>query len=158
MTIMMMKRHFLIAAAIVLLLCWLHVRTAWTQDSLLPLQHPREEGDLRRCSDCHEAEPDGFPFRRYEHTPLFGDNHRFTATGSQRVCDMCHHPSFCGDCHGAGAGLKPSVKNHTDTRRLAPHRGDYLIRHRIDGRLNPAKCFRCHGRPKAAKTCRPCHG
>jgi hypothetical protein len=151
-------RCFSIAAAIILLLGVLQVRTAWTQDELLPLQHPREEGDLRRCSDCHDAEPDGFPFRRYEHTPLFGDNHRLTAAGSQSVCDMCHQPGFCSACHGAGAGLKPSLKNHADPRPLTPHRGDYLIRHRIDGRLNPAKCFRCHGRPKAAKTCRPCHG
>lgn len=134
------------------------VQTVWTQESLLPLQHPQEEGDLRSCSDCHETETAGFPFRRFEHTPLFGDDHRLAAVGSQRVCEMCHKPSFCGSCHGVGAALKPSLKTHGDTRRRMPHRGDYLTRHRIDGRINPAKCFRCHGRPKTAKTCIPCHG
>lgn len=155
-----MTRHLFIATAVITIvfLGGLKVPTAWTQDDMLPLQHPQEDGDLKRCSTCHDTEPDGFPYRRYEHTPLFGDNHRLTAAGSQRVCNMCHQASFCSDCHGVGAGLKPSVKDHTNTPRSAPHRGDYLVRHRIDGRLNPAKCFRCHGRPKAAKTCRPCHG
>ncbi len=147
--------HITLAAS--LFLVSLLVQTVWAQGDQLPLQHPQEEGDLRSCSACHETEAGGFPFRRYEHTSLFGDRHRLTAVGSQRVCEMCHQPSFCGDCHGAGAALKPSLKNHGDTRRQMPHRGDYRTRHRIDGRINPAKCFRCHGRPKTAKTCIPCH-
>jgi hypothetical protein len=32
-----------------------------------------------------------------------------------------------------------------------------LTRHRIDGRINPTKCFRCHGAPKTARSCTPCH-
>lgn len=134
------------------------IPNTWSQGDNLPLQHPQEEGDLRRCSECHDTETHEFPYQRFEHTPLFGDNHRLSAVGSQRVCSMCHQESFCADCHGAGAGLKPSIKNHGDTRLLTPHRGDYLTRHRIEGRLNPGKCFRCHGRPKAAVTCKRCHG
>ena len=154
----MRMRCLSIGMLALLLLGGLLAQTAWTQGALLPLKHPDEEGDLRRCSECHDTELGGFPFRRYEHTPMFGENHRLQAIGSERVCALCHQPGFCGDCHGAGAALKPSLKNHGETRRQMPHRGDYLTRHRIDGRLNPAKCFRCHGRPKAAKTCQPCHG
>ncbi len=148
--------HITIAAS--LFLGSFLVQTVRAQEGRLPLQHSREEGDLRSCTECHETEAGGFPYRRYEHTPLFGDGHRLVAVGSQRVCEMCHKPSFCGDCHGSGVSLKPSLKSHGDTWRRMPHRGDYLTRHRIDGRINPAKCFRCHGRPNAAKTCMPCHG
>jgi hypothetical protein len=38
-----------------------------------------------------------------------------------------------------------------------PHRGDYVTRHRIDGRIDPTACFRCHGSPKRAKLCASCH-
>ena len=151
-------RTLLIILSIVLSTGAMLTRNGWTQGKNLPLQHPQEEGDLRRCSECHDTETHEFPYRRFEHTPLFGDKHRLAAVGSQRVCAICHQTSFCADCHKVGAGLKPSMKNHGDTRRLMPHRGDYLTRHRIDGRLNPGKCFRCHGRPKAAVTCKACHG
>lgn len=151
-------RTFSIVLSIVLLAGAMLTRNGWSQGENLPLRHPQEEGDLSRCSECHETETHEFPFQRFEHTPLFGDNHRLAAVGSQRVCAICHKTSFCADCHGAGAGLKPSIKKHGDMRRVMPHRGDYLTRHRIDGRLNPGKCFRCHGRPKAAATCKSCHG
>jgi hypothetical protein len=151
-------RTSLIIVSIALFVGAMLAGTGWTQGEHLPLQHPPEEGDLRRCTECHDTEAHEFPFRRYEHTPLFGENHRLAAVGSQRVCAICHRTSFCADCHSPGAGLKPSLKGHGDTRRRMPHRGDYLTRHRIDGRFNPGKCFRCHGRPKMAATCKKCHG
>jgi hypothetical protein len=83
------------------------VLPAWPQADWLPLKHPQEGDDLRRCSECHVSEPDGFPFQRYEHTPFFGNSHRLVAVSSQRVCEICHQPSFCSDCHGASGGLKP---------------------------------------------------
>ena len=147
-----------IAVIASLLLAMLLTQAAGSRADNLPLVHPPQETDLRACSDCHETEAKGFPYRRYEHSALFGQNHGLAAVGSQRVCAMCHQPSFCSDCHGQGAAMKPSLKDHGDIRRTMPHRGDYLTRHRIDGRINPTSCFGCHGRPKAAKTCIPCHG
>lgn len=134
------------------------VQTGWTNSYELPLRHSDEGRDLRNCFACHEADDDTFPFQRFNHTLTFGQTHGRVARSSQRVCEMCHRPSYCSDCHGVRAGLKPSVKRHADPRFRAPHRGDYLTRHRIDGRLNPAKCFRCHGSPKTARTCATCHG
>ena len=155
---MLLGRNTLILLTGILLAGWLCV-PVWSQESSgLPLRHPDEAEDMRQCTDCHDPQADGFPFQRYIHGPLYGENHRMTATGHQRVCEMCHQPAFCSDCHGLGQPLKPSFKNHGDPLRRMPHRGNYLTRHRIDGHLNPAKCFRCHGRPKTAKTCIPCHG
>jgi hypothetical protein len=70
---------------------------------------------------------------------------------------MCHQTSFCNDCHATRVELKPSERHKTETYRRMPHRGNYLARHRIDGRVDPTSCFRCHGNPKTARTCSPCH-
>ena len=127
---------------------------AATQDNWPPpAAHVREEGeDLRYCLDCHDAADENFPYRRYVHTPLFSENHRHVANQSSRICSMCHKPSYCDNCHGVGIELKPSTKNQTRPDRRMPHTGDYLSRHRIDGRIDPVSCHRCHGNPKTAQT------
>lgn len=101
------------------------------------------------CNDCHA---------RYVHSADYGINHRVQAYQGEMICATCHDTSFCNDCHATRAGLKPSLKNQAETYRPMPHRGDYLSRHRIDGRMDPTPCFRCHGNPKAAETCVRCHG
>ena len=110
------------------------------------------------CSNCHEGATEPIPFERFNHTPLFADNHRFEAQQYEQTCRGCHQVSFCNDCHATRVELKPSDKNPTATDRRMPHRGDYLSRHRIDGRTDPVSCFRCHGNPKTTRTCAPCHG
>jgi hypothetical protein len=128
--------------------------------SALPAQHP-SAAELtvspKVCTDCHERGQE-LAYERYVHTADFGKNHRPEATQGEAVCAMCHQTSFCNDCHATRVELKPSLKNQSDTYRSTPHRGDYLSRHRIDGRMDPTSCFRCHGNPKSAKTCVSCHG
>jgi hypothetical protein len=130
--------------------------------SALPLVHPNEDldagEDLRQCLDCHDSEEGDLPFERFSHGLTFAERHGGSARGHASVCAMCHRERFCSDCHGLRQGLKPSLNNHTDSRRRMPHRGDYLTRHRIDGRIDPTACFRCHGSPKSAKRCAACHG
>ena len=124
-----------------------------------PALHPEEEGqDLKYCTDCHDNSDAYIPYRRYVHTPMFMQNHRSVASQKADVCYMCHRPDFCNDCHGVWTELKPSIKNQTDTGRQMPHRGDYIARHRIDARIDPISCKKCHGNPKTTQTCRPCHG
>ena len=124
-----------------------------------PVRHPEEEGeDLRFCTACHETEDAPIPFDKFNHGLFFGENHGPVANRYGRVCTACHRRSYCSDCHGVGVELKPSLKNQTENYRRMPHRGDYLARHVIDGRINPASCYRCHGNPKSAQTCKPCHG
>ncbi len=126
----------------------------------LPARHP-SAAELtvspKVCTDCHERGQE-LAYERYVHTADFGSNHRPEATQGEAVCAMCHQTSFCNDCHATRIELKPSLKNQSETYRSSPHRGDYLSRHRIDGRVDPTSCFRCHGNPKAAQTCARCHG
>ena len=121
-------------------------------------QHPDQEGEnLKFCTDCHE-EKELIDYRRYDHTRLFITNHRMEASQTQEVCSMCHKPRFCSDCHASRGELKASLKNQTENSRWFQHRGDYISRHKIDGRINPASCVRCHKNRKASKTCVTCHG
>ena len=146
---------FVLIMAIGVLLACATVRSGYVP----PLQHPDAEGeDLRYCTDCHDAEDEQFPYRRFMHTDIFSSDHRQAVNQSREVCNMCHGQSFCNDCHGVWVELKPSIKNQTSNTRMMPHRGDYLTRHRIDGRINPTSCFRCHGNPATAQKCKPCHG
>lgn len=128
---------------------------------VLPEQHP-VDAELPPqppiCVDCHEARNEDFNWAQFNHTVYFGEDHRQPAYRQNQVCSMCHTRSFCSDCHATRIELKPSVKNPTETYRRMPHRGDYLSRHRIDARVDPTSCFRCHGNPKTAQTCTPCHG
>lgn len=124
-------------------------------------KHPSAE-DLgeqpKVCTDCHDARGEHVAFERYVHTADWGLNHRAQAYQGEAICAMCHETSFCNDCHATGIELKPSLKNQTETYRPMQHRGDYLSRHPIDGRVDPTSCFRCHGNPKSAETCVRCHG
>ena len=125
-----------------------------------PAHHPGAEElgvKPKNCVECHEGGTE-IPYRNFVHTADFGKDHRMAAYQGEAVCAMCHQTSFCNDCHATQVELKPSEKNDTETYRTMPHRGDYLSRHRIDGRIDPTSCIRCHGNPKAAAACVRCHG
>jgi hypothetical protein len=127
----------------------------------LPLQHESAANlgmSTTNCLDCHEARGEKLAFGDFVHTPDWLQSHRQRAYQSEAVCSMCHQTSFCNECHASGIELKPSLKNQTKTYQQTQHRGDYLSRHRIDGRVDPTSCFRCHGNPKSAATCASCHG
>lgn len=151
-------RHILLLSLICFAaLCTFAARQVSGGAFQLPLQHPDDGEDLRQCLDCHDSAESDFPFERFSHDLFFAERHAGSARGNASVCAMCHQQSFCSDCHGLRPGLKPSLKNSTDSRRRMPHRGDYIARHRIDGRIDPTACFRCHGSPKSAKICATCH-
>lgn len=142
----------------IILMLFSTVTLAAAKDQL-PREHPEKlpKGNPI-CTECHDPANDSITFKRFNHTLYFAENHRFEAYQSEDVCSMCHRESFCSDCHATDTELKPSIKNQSDTYRRTPHRGDYLARHRIDGRIDPTSCFRCHGNPKASERCARCHG
>jgi len=125
----------------------------------VPDRHPEELGRGNPvCTECHEADDANIAYAAFSHDGGWASGHRQVAYGNQQLCAMCHNQSFCNDCHVTRDELKPSVRREADTYRQMPHRGDYLSRHRIDARLDPTSCFRCHGNPKSSKTCASCHG
>ena len=113
--------------------------------------HPVEVTGMPICSDCHE---DGRA--ALNHTSDFSTRHRFYAQQQGQACAACHKESFCSDCHAHKEELKPSDKYKDSPERSLPHRGDYLTQHKIDGRINPASCMRCHGRSNNER-CKVCH-
>jgi len=120
--------------------------------------HPIELSGKPVCTECHDADTDVVlkPVAAFNHEGDWIARHRFLASKTTRLCDVCHNVSFCTDCHAYKEELKPSDKHSDSPERWLPHRGDYIFQHRIDGRLDPTSCFRCHGRQNNA-ICRRCH-
>lgn len=113
--------------------------------------HPVEVTGFPICSDCHT---DGRA--AMDHTSDYAARHRFYAEQQRSTCNACHKESFCSDCHAHKEELKPSDKYKDSPERTLPHRGDYLNQHKIDGRINPASCMKCHGRSNNER-CSQCH-
>ena len=157
----MTNKHVLLILALLATLLLTVACAGLKNSTSFPSRHP-SAADLdgvapTNCVQCHEGGTE-IPYQRYVHAADWGRNHRYAAYQGAQVCAMCHQTSFCNDCHATQVELKPSQKNDTEPYRSMPHRGDYLSRHRIDGRLDPTSCIRCHGNPKAAATCVRCHG
>jgi len=130
-----------------------------SRESSLPASHPEALAEGRvACSECHEEQVKGVlkPYASFEHSTYFIRNHRFYAEKDDRLCATCHKRSFCNDCHVNEVEIKPSTKFGNRPDRDLPHRGDYLTLHKIDGRIDPTSCFRCHGRNNNEQ-CVVCH-
>jgi len=125
----------------------------------VPPKHPEElAGSRVDCRECHEDVSTGAlkPYASFRHSRVFVDQHGFYASQGQNLCASCHGPSFCQTCHVRHEELKPNTKMGDRPDRALPHRGDYLVLHQIDGRLDPGSCFRCHGNKNDAR-CRARH-
>jgi hypothetical protein len=126
----------------------------------LPASHPEALaiGQQTNCSECHEDQEKGTMkgMGSFSHTPAFVKNHRFYAAVDDRLCATCHQGSFCNTCHTNKVEMKPSVRYGNRPDRELPHRGNFLTMHRIEGKLDPASCYRCHGRGNNER-CTACH-
>jgi ribosomal protein L31 len=118
----------------------------------MPSSHPEKVVGVPICSDCHTGEQ-----AVYDHTAGFRKSgHGAPAARQSQVCGLCHKQAFCADCHANKEELKPGDKYKDNPERVSPHRGDYLSQHKIDGRINPISCMKCHGRTNNAR-CKSCH-
>lgn len=126
----------------------------------LPSSHPESlaVGQQVSCGECHEDQQKGTmkSFNAFSHTPSFVKNHRFYASSDDRLCSTCHKSSFCNDCHTNQVEMKPSIKYGNRPDREMPHRGNFMTMHKIEGKLDPASCYRCHGRANNER-CITCH-
>jgi hypothetical protein len=116
------------------------------------------QGQQVDCTECHEDAQKGSmkPITAFSHSRSFVKNHRFLAASDDRLCAACHKVSFCADCHTNQVEMKPSLKYGNRPDREMPHRGNYLTLHKIEGKLDPASCYRCHGRANNER-CLACH-
>lgn len=128
------------------------------EDREIPESHHIDLAEKPMCTECHVSDDsaDLKPIATFNHTSDFISRHRFYASQSSHLCNVCHRASFCTDCHAYKSELKPSERYSGSPERWLPHRGNYLFQHRIDGRIDPAKCFRCHARQNN-KVCKKCH-
>lgn len=112
------------------------------------------------CSNCHSSDvAKGAlkPFASFDHTAAFLKNHRYQANQDSNTCAACHAQSFCSDCHGGKVPMMASTKfGDRPDRDALPHRGGYLTLHRLEGKIDPASCYKCHGRSNNEK-CLACH-
>lgn len=125
----------------------------------IPRSHPEKLPAVRPlCSDCHEGNISVSmkPYASLNHTERFVKDHRWVGAREERVCSLCHPRAFCSDCHGGKGEIRPSVLHGDRPDRELIHRGDYMTRHKIEGKLDPAGCSRCHGRTNNA-LCQSCH-
>ena len=126
----------------------------------LPASHPEAlaAGQQVDCSECHEDQQKGTmkAYAAFSHSPAFVKNHRFYAATDDRLCTVCHKSSFCNDCHTNQVEMKPSIKYGYRPDREMPHRGNFMTLHKIEGKLDPAGCYRCHGRANNER-CIACH-
>lgn len=126
----------------------------------LPASHPEAlaVGQQVNCAECHEDQQKGTmkAFNAFSHTQSFVKNHRFYAASDDRLCATCHKGSFCNDCHTNKVELKPSTRYGYRPDRDFQHRGNFMTLHKIEGKLDPASCYRCHGRGNNER-CVACH-
>ncbi len=122
--------------------------------------HPQELSAGRpTCSECHGTErvkSTQKTFASFDHTPAFVKDHKVQANQDSGTCAACHAQSFCSDCHGGKTAMLPSTKLANRPDRDMPHRADFLTMHRIEGKIDPTSCYKCHGRANNEK-CSACH-
>lgn len=115
--------------------------------------HPEAVTGMPNCTECHT---DSWSALNHQAVDFYLKHGDYAGSFGRQACAACHSESFCSDCHGRKEEIKPSDKYRESPQRVLPHRGDYLSQHRIDGRINPASCVKCHGRQNNER-CAICH-
>lgn len=156
----MIRRKLLLFVSTVLGLGLLAACAMVSPEASFAPRHPQAlESGRPQCSECHGTDRMKGGFKSYEalnHTPDFVKNHKFQARQDSAACASCHAQSFCADCHAGKVPMSPTTRYGDRPDREMPHRGNYLILHRIDGRMDPTGCYKCHGRANNDK-CAACH-
>ena len=125
---------------------------ACANQASLKSKHPVELKGMVDCGQCHKNQWGALNHK----TDDYSRRHKFYAEQQKQACSVCHRESFCTDCHAYREEIKPSDKYKSSPERTLPHRGDYLSRHRIEGRVDPISCLKCHGRQNNER-CKLCH-
>jgi hypothetical protein len=109
-----------------------------------------------KCQPCH-VDLKRYPLKPvadFRHAGDFLRTHGQMAKANFATCAACHEQTSCAECHAATTRpVKPDVQWPEKVAAGFIHRGDYVSRHTIDFRSDPASCRRCHG----SAFCDACH-
>ena len=117
-------------------------------------EHADQYADAQ-CSTCHIdlASYPSAPVATLTHQGDFLRRHAAIARSAQQTCTSCHDQNFCLDCHAKTAMVPVEVKLVDRPDRRFIHREDFLGRHSVEERADPASCQRCH----STTFCETCH-
>ncbi len=115
----------------------------------------QEQYEQGRCDVCHQdlARYPLEPVSDFRHSPGWLRDHRDHARAAAASCASCHEQTFCADCHAKTQPLPPEIEMPERVDREFIHQGDFLSRHSLEARANPALCLTCHGK----SGCESCH-
>ena len=108
-----------------------------------------------KCTPCHSPEslrslrPESF----MRHDSGWIQAHGLSAARQQAICTQCHAETWCSDCHVQTRGMPIEKRQPERIDRRLVHRGDFVARHAIEARSDPATCLSCH----SAQSCDGCH-
>jgi hypothetical protein len=80
-------------------------------------------------------------------------HHGGSASASEPICRQCHSEQSCKDCHDNSQIWGIESRHPESIATHFVHPADYLTRHPIEVRAQPATCVRCH----SPSTCDSCH-
>jgi hypothetical protein len=109
-----------------------------------------------RCTLCH-VDLKSYPLRpvsAFSHEGDFLRTHGPLARSDVQACMICHDQTKCAECHSATTRpFKSELAFPEKVEAALIHRGDFVSRHTIEARAEPASCRRCHG----SAFCESCH-
>ena len=109
---------------------------------------------VKDCKTCHVDLKGYLPRTAFAHQGDWLRIHGAQARPTAESCAQCHDQTHCAECHAAQTtAARPSVVFPEDVARSFIHRGDYVSRHTVEARANPASCRSCHG----SAFCEACH-
>jgi hypothetical protein len=119
----------------------------------------QEQWERASCNPCH-AQTDlekTLPVSFLSHDQAFLRRHGSLSVTQEPLCKTCHSQSDCQACHDLTQmiGVDRRMPEKFETKQV--HRGDFLVRHAIEARSEPANCMRCH-EPASCDSCHVEHG
>lgn len=109
------------------------------------------------CTPCHDpaALKRTMPVTFLRHDAAFLRHHGATAAQREnaQLCQSCHTQAQCQSCHDTTQDLTVEARRPERLESGQVHRGDFMVRHAIEARSEPARCLSCH----TVQTCDSCH-
>jgi hypothetical protein len=124
-------------------------------ESCFDCHEHRQQWDRAECAPCHLRKDVErlLPQTFAKHDAGFQRNHGQAARQQQKLCQQCHTQQQCDDCHDVTQDLSVEKRRPEAIERNFVHRGNFLSRHSIEAKSQPATCARCH----TPASCDGCH-